>query len=191
MMKNEMERYIVLILFFFLSIVPFVERIAGLEFGVKFPISSVYVFYMLLGWYLSRSNIQIKKIHSVIIIVVACVLGCVDGFTYIFDKPSIGFASYDSPVIVLMSIVIFLLFKNAGFKGGVATDKVIQTLSKHSFAIYIMHMFWINVIYKLLKFNPFFINSLFGLFISYLGVMAVTYVSCFVMKQIPYLRMII
>ena len=191
MRKKEMEKYILLILFFFLSVVTFVERVIGFEFGVKFPISSVYVFYMLFGWYLSSHEIHVKKIYCIIAVVIACSLCVVDGYTYIFNKPMIGFASYETPVIVLFSTSVFLLFKKAGFKGGKTIDKVVQTLSTHSFAIYIMHMFWINVAYKALHLNPFKLNPVLGMVATWMMVTIASYITAVILKRFPFIKKIV
>ena len=62
---------------------------------------------------------------------------------------------YTSPFILILSVGIFVLGKDIIVDKCGGEHKVLSFISKQSYGVYIMHMFVINVLYKLLKISPF------------------------------------
>lgn len=101
-----------------------------------------------------------------------------------------GLTEYSSPIIALYSVSIFSIFKRHERK--YKCNKVISFLSGCSFGVYIIHMFWINICYKLLKANPFNIgNGIIGFCIVFISVMILSVLSSYILKKLPLLRRIL
>lgn len=62
---------------------------------------------------------------------------------------------------------------------------VIDLLSNCSFGVYIVHMFWINLAYKLFGINPFIPNAFVMMFLLWLAVVVLSVMTVVVMKKIP------
>lgn len=143
------------IMLVFCSILPTVQRYCDFSFGFSLPITTIYLFYFLLG-----GRLRIRNVVGWIskpIIVVCCFMLVLIGFAYleyVNGYVDLEFLSgYASPVIVVLSVSVFVLFHS---KNEMLT-KVYnwgKHLSNNSFGIYVFHMFWVNVLYKVLKFNP-------------------------------------
>ena len=50
MAKGKEIAYLIAVLGFFLSVLPFFNRMTGFKAGIQFPISSVYIFHMLMSY---------------------------------------------------------------------------------------------------------------------------------------------
>ncbi len=149
------------ILFLFCSIFPMIENLTGFSFGVKLPIVSAYLLYFLLGRRVGMMNIEdmTKKASTYIWLVVLMLIPI--GVAYMetmLGMERYKLASYSSPFIILLSILMFVVFMSIDGKLTTMYQKspwggVIKHISAYSFGIYITHMIWINVLYKLVRFN--------------------------------------
>lgn len=92
-------------------------------------------------------------------------------------------------LVVFQAIGLYQIFNRFSFEG--LLDKVLLDVGKVSFGIYVCHMFFVNVFYKLLKINPF--EGSYGL----LGIglilfnFLLSYVTAKIMKRTPFLCRII
>lgn len=192
-LNDKEQKYLGVICFMFLSAFPMLSHIFNVKIGIRFPLSSVYFFYLLLGYWASKEKITINKAICCVVVFVTVLICVFDAYLYIKKGIEWSLASYSSPFIIALSVAIFILFKN--FINNAETAKfdykIIPFLSKHSFAIYIIHMFWINLIYKALKFNPFEINALLGMIVIWFMVTILSIASAMLMKKIPLLDKII
>lgn len=157
---KELDVFLV-IFFFFGSIMPAITSFTGFQLGVTFPICSIYLFYFMIG---RRIGIVEKRRASnmkpiMVFIVLSIGLFACAYFEYYHNMVKLEtLTAYSSPVVVLAGIFLFYVAKNMDVKlsevysGGVKIS--IQHLAKNSFGIYVFHMLWVNVIYKVLKFNP-------------------------------------
>lgn len=149
------------LLFFFGSIMPMITSFTGFKLGVTLPICSIYLFYFMIG---RRIGIMEKeRIGQTVSITIFGLLSlglfACAYFEYYLNIAELEKVTvYSSPVVVLTGIFLFYATKNMDVKlsktysGGVKT--CIQHLANNSFGIYIFHMLWVNIIYKVVKFNP-------------------------------------
>lgn len=193
--EKKEQKYIGVVLFICTSIIPFLEGLVGIEIGIMFPIVSVYFFYIVLGYWLSCFELQVKyRWICWLVILITLVVSIYDAYCYIMLDVSYNLAVYNSPFIVVLAAAIYILFKRQNFSDKYATiwnTKIIPFLSKHSFCVYIIHMFWINIVYKLLRLNPFTINALLGILMVWIGTVCVSVLSSVIIHKIPYLNRII
>lgn len=179
---------ILLILLLFTSLLPAVEHYTGFRFGVKFPINSVYVFYLLMGYRMTTMDLSSWKpfIGAMLLIIMAYY-----GMGYLIYLNGYGSLSwmnkYNSPLMVVYSVITFVVIKslicplkkqNISKLGG--------AFSRDSFGIYIFHMLWVNVIYKVVKFNPI-QTGLWSLVLVLVVVALLSWGATLVYRKIPYI----
>ena len=184
------RNYTLLVMFIFLSVISFAEGILGFEFGVNFPFIRIGVFYFLLGSVLGNEDVQLRKPVAVSLTIAAVLLCIFDAYLYIYSygMKVYGLIGKEAPAIVAYSASVFLIFKHHTFRENNWLDRVVQFLSAHSFGIYLIHFFWINVIYKALGFNPFAHSPLLVFLPIFIIVFLLSLACTFVMKHIPLLK---
>lgn len=110
-----------------------------------------------------------------------------------FSQPTSGggldklhyLAGYNSPIEVLLGIAIFrLCLINRCKFDKIEEKRIFSIIDKNSFGIYLFHMFWVNILYKVFKFNPFEINILLFV-VVYLFVLLASIVVSVVYRRIP------
>ena len=177
--------YLLIIFFVFTSLLPVISALTGIKSGIIFPVQSIYIFYLLLGYVLDKNEIKnryklfwLEGILLVILVITA--------YMHIMQNKNLPFGEYYSPVIVCVASSIFLLFKNMKLE----ENKIITFLSNMSFGVYIIHMFWINMIFKLLRIDPVVPNVLTGFAVAFCT-LALSVCSTWIMKKIPLLKRIV
>jgi surface polysaccharide O-acyltransferase-like enzyme len=121
--------------------------------GIDFTYFTGYLGYLILGYYLSRKsfNNQVKaSIISIIIIalgIVITILGTYIGSNHkgAFYDP---FYNYLSPNVLIVSIGVFILFKNE-YNYNTKYFKISNFISRYSYGIYLVHIIVISLLYKL------------------------------------------
>lgn len=146
---NEVDYVILLIILFASnSILPFIATIFNFTIGIQIQTASIYIFYLLLGSYISEKKTILKRISFLLIGTPTLFLVLLSCNIFNWTNLDNGF-NYSSPMIVLMSVGIFSLIKN--YSG---QNKIIVMLANLSFTIYLIHPLFINIILKLFKINP-------------------------------------
>lgn len=184
--RNEnYKKYFFIISFIFLFIIP----MAGYEIPIKFRLFSEYIFYMFLGH--SLDKIDKKKIHtkflfwglilSAVVLIGSAILNTLYENFILFD--AIG--QYNSPLICLYSTSLFLIFKeNRNFDNNGKINKFTEFISNISLWIYIIHMQFINFIYKFLKFNIYGNLFLLKVLIAFMAVSLLSILASMILKKI-------
>lgn len=152
---------ILVILFVFTSVLPMIDYLGNFKFGIKFPITSEYVMYMILGWRITKmsANSWIYKNNILILVIIAIVtllIGVCPFIEEYYNAHTIGWLDhYNSPVEVILSYFIFsYCYCNQSKFDGIYKMGGGKFLDNNSFGIYIFHMLWINLIYKIIGINP-------------------------------------
>lgn len=140
---------------FFTSIIPAINHYTGLEVGINFPIGSQYVFLMLLGYRLSCVNLAQVKAWGCAILGFVTIYMLFGYLEYVLGYKSLTWLSgYNSPMMIVYSTVIFLFFKELPLQYERFLKNGGGKFARDSFGIYVFHMLWVNIIYKVVKFNP-------------------------------------
>lgn len=191
---NKQQRcYTLTILALFLSVIPFFKEWFDFSIAISFPISSVYCLYMLIGYWIDAEELHMKQSIAKIIIVASFI--AIVSLSVIQAKLGITiemFVAYSSPVIALFSVSIFQIAKNCdSLIVSKETPKVISEIGKVSFGVYIIHMFWINIMYKLVKINPFSYNCILGFIVVFVVVSILSVCSAWIVKRIPFIKWLV
>lgn len=187
-------KYILIVGFLFLSIIPMIELWTRVNLNIEFPMNCVYCYYMLLGYWLDTLHIRLKKNEGVLAILICSIILIVEAYLKVEYAKDIGVSSYSSPIILICACSIYNMLLNK--IGDVneykqSYEKIIEFLSKHSFGVYIVHMLWINILYKLIKINPFEYNAILIIPILWFVVLVASLVTTMIMKKIPLIKKII
>lgn len=185
--KKEIT-YIVIVFFVYSSIFPTLKEI-GVTIGIAYFSFSIYLFYMLLGYWLRQSKIKIPQFVYILgfigtgfYFVILAYISDIKGNTI----PEI-FYSHSSIAVVLQALLIFSLMSNIKIPAEGYLHKIIISIANYSFGMYIMHMLWINILYKVFKLNP--AKYHIWIFIpAYLIVTVLTYATAFIMRKIPIIK---
>ncbi|MBU5477851.1 hypothetical protein KQI69_01380 [Eubacterium sp. MSJ-13] len=106
-MDNKEIQKIIFVLFFFYSIIMDICKLSDLKkiFAVQLPITSQYVMYVFLGYYLDKIKVERKKLilfdlFGIFMMLIVSLMG------YRMDT-----VQYNDVPTVILSICIFLTFK--------------------------------------------------------------------------------
>ena len=136
---------LIVILFVFTSIIPTLNFM-GISIGFYIPITSVYPLYFILGYYLEY-RVDFSKIHTQWLLITVSVLGGLLFLRqYLFSAIEVKYAD---PLQVLYAVSVFCLIKKLNIHCRILTRH--QNLC---FSIYLLHPFFLNVSYKLLRCSP-------------------------------------
>lgn len=133
----------------FLSALEFLEKIMGIQFNDYFKMQPIggYIGYFVLGYVLNKSSIN-RKITKYIYIVAIFSIMFIPFGTYILTKHNKGtldsyFYEYTNPMILVISIAIFILVKNIDWDKILSQRRIllktIINISNNSFGIYLIH----------------------------------------------------
>ena len=175
----------------FLSIIPMVELWTGKRSGIVFPLNREFSLYMLLGFWIEYGYIKISKKTAAAGIIISIPFLVAGAYLKALYGINLGAGEYYSPAVLLYSVCIFSLFKYsgkwAGLEGG-KIHKAVGFLSGVSFGVYLVHMFWINLAFKLFEINPYELN----IFVGILGLGGVTIVlsviATYILKRVPFIK---
>jgi len=177
---KEKFKYLLFILYFLTILIPDIKFAFGIEINL-YMFQMPYLFYYLLGCYLSMYEITEKqKIIFYILGLFSIVLVLInysDGYNYIN-------VSYGTTYLVILAMSLFLLFKNAKINS--RFSKIITSIGECSLGIYILHQFYINLIFKILKIDIILDLPYLGLIGYSFVIFIVTYVSVYILKKIKY-----
>lgn len=186
--KKDLD-YFLIVNIIFLSIFPMINNLFKINIGFTIPIATLYPLYLVLGYYIGNDFIKIKKKYLYLIagidILVFISSSILDNKYGLLGFRRLG--DYDSIFVLSLSVFVFLLVKQAKDFCDKHYNNTIKLISRCSFGIYIIHMFFINVLYKVLKVNPLNHNSLIILPLSIL-IFVLSFIGSFILTKIPFIK---
>lgn len=179
-------RYIIWIFFIFDFCKCIFDNILGVSIAFEIPIGGFAIFYVLLGKYLTDRDTCFcnKKICSIFILIsVVCIVG---GGMLIENYEVQEYFGYNSPVIVLLSISIFMMFQGITCK----RKQNVWKIDRLCFAVYLIHPVFINFFYKFLKITPLCFGNFYfiGVVIFWILFVILSFCSAWIMHHITLLK---
>ncbi len=190
---NEKDLFNVLTIFFIGSVgINTINHLLNLNLE-NYMLVNIWVLYYLIGYYMTLENnkLSFKKINNYFIIIIPITfMLLIDVLNIIKYQQSLKWiVNGDNIFIFFYSIGIFNYIKQKFNKENEnKTNKIIEILSKYSFSIYILHPFWINLIYKVMKVTPLNFPIFIGILIMFLLIFILTLISAFILKKIPFIK---
>ena len=142
--SKEALLYSVIVCGIFTFVVP-VINLSGLTVAFVFPLTSNFVFYVLLGCYFGRYDIKLNKALSVAAIALGFLVLIILSFT--------GWSGLET-ITGLMNICITIGFYSLIKGATVKNNERIWKIDRLCFGVYLVHPFFINLVYKWFKFTP-------------------------------------
>ena len=150
---NQKQLLILVIFWWALTIygqkLPFNAYIWSGYYESKFTGYFLYSGYLLLGFYLSRVDFQLKKWPLIVVYLATIFIAAL--FTY-YDsinshKLNLSIYSYISSNTIIQSIAVFMLLKMLESRNKTLL-KIQSIISDYSFGIYLVHIIFIGVLFK-------------------------------------------
>ncbi len=146
-------RYLLAIFVIFLLVLPQLEY-GGFKPGFTIQISAVYTFYFFAGHALSSGKIRIPVYAGVLLFLAGGILGAIFSFlggTYLpgYTDPHLG--TYSFPTVAMQAVGLFAALYSMKEKEA----KIWNFLDANSFGIYLIHLIFLRLMLRYLKFDPF------------------------------------
>ncbi|MBQ9610603.1 MAG: acyltransferase [Lachnospiraceae bacterium] len=169
-------------------------NIVNVNLGFYNHISSIYPFWFLMGTIWNRKLINIARKTSIMVIFISSLLLLF--VTYIGTKYSIDIGiltGYNSILVIPQAIAIYsVVVREKAFEkiGGLFIKKLMIELADKSFGMYLLHMFFINFIYKVMKIDLFKLNwGEVGLI--YFSIVVLSYTASMILRKCPLIGKIV
>ena len=183
--RKDIEAFLGILLLFNI-LLPIVNNLFRIKIAFYIPISSFLVFYVLLGKYMYDKTpgiLKYKKICVGILAIAFAVLIIINRYTVPHGDT---WLDYHSPLIVIITTVMFALFKN------IAINKMdrLWRIDRLCFGVYLVHPVFINFFYKGLKITPLNANKyyLLAIFLFWIVFVVCSFLTSWIMSLIKPLK---
>ena len=176
--------FVLVFLYIFTAFRPTINSVIGIEIVQILPVTSINLFYFLLGHYLSKWELERSKVLAMLAVGAS-------GFAVVQAFTINGHEMNETAFVALYSAALFMLCKNAHILASLAEYRWMQTLSAASFGIYLLHPIFIHVLYRLLKIFPDILPMAIGEAVILAVVVACSYATTVLLKKIKPLRAIL
>ena len=174
--KKQLLQYGLILGFLFSSFIPFLEQLSGFDLGFTFPFSGINLFYYVSGYYFLKYGRTSPRLTTAAAILTIGVLTADMAFLKLFR------VSYDSPLIVFLTVCLFLTAANSGVR--------VSWMSRHRelcFGIYLLHPVFLNLFYKFLGITPLAFGY-GGIFLFWAAAFLLSCLGSWIMQKIPILK---
>lgn len=180
------------------SVAPFLNKVLDVNSIPVLPDGGVYFLYYLCGYFFAVREVCVDKGRNVWLTVAVAVLA----LGMILSRTLAGFSiqmAYNYPFTVLLAVLLFA----AGWNGSIKKHRIPwQEAGALSFAVYLVHPVYVNLLYKFVKITPFTVLEQCGvqsvaagqavlillLAAFCLVVLALATATAWVLRKIPVLR---
>ena len=180
------------------SVAPFLNKVLDVNSIPVLPDGGVYFLYYLCGYFFEVREVCVDKGRNVWLTVAVAVLA----LGMILSRTLAGFSiqmAYNYPFTVLLAVLLFA----AGWNGSIKKHRIPwQEAGALSFAVYLVHPVYVNLLYKFVKITPFTVLEQCGvqsvaagqtvlillLAAFCLVVLALATATAWVLRKIPVLR---
>lgn len=175
-------KFILFVLFVFTSVLPTL-RVFGIETGFYCHVNTVYPFWFLMG--AAHNRKLVEKNNTILTLSVVALVG-LSTFSRLNGEVYAKLFAYYSVFVVFQATMLFESITTMRIKDGFLTRIVLEIADK-SFGIYLVHMFFVNLVYQALKIDPMTYGLLGGGLLVIVNLILSYLIACF-MKQIPILK---
>lgn len=189
------------------SVAPFLNKVLDVNSIPVLPDGGVYFLYYLCGYFFAVREVCVDKGRNVWLTAAVAVLA----LGMILSRTLAGFSiqmAYNYPFTVLLAVLLFAAGWNGRRDGAASTAREKthripwQEAGALSFAVYLVHPVYVNLLYKFVKITPFTVLEqcgvqsvaaghvllLFLLLVFWLLVLALATATAWVLRKIPVLR---
>ncbi|MBQ7063986.1 MAG: acyltransferase family protein [Firmicutes bacterium] len=187
--KAQMQ-YLLVIYVIFRSILVLL-RGAGIDSGFYIHVSTIYPFYLFLGYYFAK---YWKK--SVLRDLILTLCGTALIIVSVWARYHHGLAwlsnayNYNGIPTIMMAIGIYGLVRSIRVAPESPAHQVLMLVDQHSFGIYLIHLIWIRLFVKSIGWNPLRLG-LFGILLLFVMTLVLSFGLSFGLKKLPVFRKIL
>lgn len=187
-MKTTMLIFTCAMIVLFSSGLPTLQAVGG-EVGWPKDVITIYMFYMLVGYILKNRLMEIKKgVLTAGILLSTAFLGGVAFFSEVRGQAiDTAVVSHASLAVIVQSICIFSLMIHVRELKNKRIERVVLSVASASFGIYVLHMVYINIFYKLFHLSPAKYTVAILLLVFALT-FALTYGTVLLIKKVPIVK---
>ncbi|TMM46322.1 acyltransferase [Colwellia ponticola] len=198
---NKLLIYYCIIWFLAVSIIPFIEKVSGIDSKIDLNSISGFIGYFVLGFLLGKKEVSTKVFIISCILYLSLVSVTVIGTYYLTMKNEGVFSgylySYLAPNTVLAAGSCFILIKylaiNSKLFQMISISKIIKIISSCSFGIYLVHPVFLYLFkngdlgFQLSAFSG---DPLLYIPLTSFFVFTLSFFIIFIIKKIPVLKLI-
>ena len=171
----------------FISILPLTGMV-NVDLAFYIHTSTIYPFYLFLGWTISSGKLNISRMGGAILFVVGTLLLItVVRYRYLNGVEELAkLLNYSSVFVILQCMGLFALLKreqSSEDKGSFGT-KILLSIDKCSFGIYLVHMIFIRLVLRYWEVNPYASGTWMILVLS-IGIFLLSWILVRILKFIP------
>ena len=180
-MKDRDFLYLLAMLFLFMSVIPTINSLAGKTVGFYICVYTIYPLFFLAGYAIRKGVVSLDPKLCMIVaavgelIIIICTVCKVKGV-----------GSYSFVPVIIISIAFFGWIFKADINSEGMLARVLLTIDKYSFAIYLTHMIYIKLFFGIIKLDPY-KNILIYILVLIL-VPGLAFITSYVLKMIPGLK---
>ncbi len=171
----------------FISILPLTGMV-NVDLAFYIHTSTIYPFYLFLGWTISSGKLNISRMGGAILFVVGTLLLItVVRYRYLNGVEELAkLLNYSSVFVILQCMGLFALLKREADPEEKESfgEKILLSIDQCSFGIYLVHMIFIRLVLRYWEVNPYVSGTWMILLIS-IGIFVVSWILIWILKCIP------
>lgn len=180
--KEKDYRTFLIILFAISIIIPTLNELFDIKIAFNKLGISGYIFYYFYGYYLYKYDTSKKFKLFNYIVSILCIIYTIYRAIYINTLDDVY--SYTTLVPCMLASSTILLLKGTTVKSG----DVINTIGVCSLGIYVIHQFFINIIYKVIKFDLIVTHPYSCLFLYFLIIFSSSFLVTYLLRKIKFVK---
>lgn len=172
-------------------IIPSINSVLGLELR-NYMILDNYATYYLLGYYLSTCEWKKASIPATTAIAITALSMIMEMYSLHYHGTTYPLNHTVGSIFELIqSVSCFMLVRVICEAKNQQQGKVCRMISEYSFGIYLIHPFFINLIYKVIGFTPLSIPVALGIPALFAVIFVLSLLGTAVLKKIPLIKNIV
>lgn len=180
--------FIAIILLFICTYIYPIISVFNIDIAFKIPVNGFPLIYFMIGAVISKINLtRYRKLINI-----SCVLILLSVLFLIIFNDNLKYFNYSDGIATFFyAVSIFMLFTVNKLKIN-KKEEMIYKIDRLCFAVYIIHPFFINMSYKMLKISPINYKHIYvALFVLYILFTFCSFLSAYLMKKVWIIRKLV
>lgn len=188
--KENTLFYFIVILIIGTTIIPTINNLLNIDIE-NFMMVDVAILYYITGYYMTLKNNKLTQKPSILYmcsIISLLLILAIDIINIICNHENLSWIiNINNIFIYIFSIGIFCFVKQT-FENKKDVNKIVSIISKYSFLMYLIHPFFINVLYKVFSITPLNFPIILGIIIMFIIITLLTFILSVILKKVPFIK---
>lgn len=148
--------------------------------------------YFLLGYYLMLNPLKgkLKKVCYILAVLSVCAI--VGGKWSLFAICKVESSAFELPLGVFTCSIAVAVFTSAQrLHVSDNVSRLLTFLGQHVFGVYLTHVFFVSLLYHILKIRPDYCQPVVAIVMSSVGIFAVSFLASWILSKVPLLRSLV